>query len=203
MTKIKICGLRRECDVEFVNEAQPDFVGFIINVPNKVRSISPDNVKELTKNLDKRIKRVGVFVNYLPEKVAEMLNAGVIDIAQLHGTEDEEYIRTLRRLAPNKEIWKAVRVKSEEDVQRANHCAADMVLLDSGAGSGQRFDTALISPIRRSYILAGGLTPENIPEAVAALHPYAVDLSTGVETDGFKDRDKVLAAVRAVRGCVL
>ncbi len=140
-------------------------------------------------------------MNCSPEKAAEMLNTGAIDIAQLHGTEDEEYIRALRRLAPRGEIWKAFRVRSEEDVLDANSCTADMVLLDSGAGSGKRFDTSLISPIRREYILAGGLTPENIPEAMAALHPFAVDLSTGVETDGFKDKHKVLAAVRAVRWC--
>lgn len=199
MTKIKICGLSRDVDVDYINEARPDFTGFIIGVPKSIRNIDCDNAKFLKERLDKSITAVGVFVNYPTEKIARLLNDGVIDIAQLHGSEDEDCIKKLRNLAPDKEIWKAFIVRSSEDIKKAEQCSADRVLLDSGTGCGKTFDWSIAASAEREIILAGGLDPQNIPLATAQVKPWAVDLSSGVETDGVKDREKILAAVAAAR----
>ena len=143
---------------------------------------------------------VGVFVNETPETVAALLDRGIIDIAQLHGNEDEAYIRRLRQLT-TKPLIQAFRVDTPADVAAAQASTADYVLLDSGAGgTGTCFDWSLLQDIQRPYFLAGGLTPENVGGAVATLHPYAVDVSSGIETDGAKDKEKMTQFVRAVRG---
>lgn len=197
MTKIKLCGMRRPADIEVVNELNPDYIGFIFASKSK-RYVDPDTAKELKSLLSPSIKAVGVFVNEEIENVANLLNNNVIDMAQLHGDEDEAYIAELRRLS-DKPIIKALKITSEEDIKRADASSADFVLLDSGAGSGMVFNWGLIKGIKRPYFLAGGLNPENVEEAVNALNPYAVDVSSGIETDGFKDRNKMTAFVSNVR----
>ena len=144
------------------------------------------------------ITAVGVFVDEIPEKVAELLNEGVIDLAQLHGSEDEAYIAKLRQLT-DKGIIKAFRVKGEEEILSAEECTAEQILLDSGAGSGERFDWSVVKDVKRPYFLAGGLTPENAGAAVRKLHPCALDVSSGIETDGVKDLEKMKAFMKAVR----
>jgi phosphoribosylanthranilate isomerase len=129
--------------------------------------------------------------------VAGLLNDGTLSAAQLHGQEDEAYLAALRALAPGKEIWKAYKVRGPEDLAAANASTADLVVLDNGTGTGKTFDWALTEGIRRPYLLAGGLTAENIPQAIQALHPYGLDLSSGVETDKQKDLTKIRAAVFA------
>jgi phosphoribosylanthranilate isomerase len=123
----------------------------------------------------------------------------VISIIQLHGSESEAYLAALRALLPDAQIWKAFQIRSEQDLDAAANSTADLVLLDNGNGSGARFDWSLVQAFHRPYILAGGLTPETIPDAIERLHPYALDLSSGVETDGVKNGQKMLAAVAAAR----
>lgn len=199
MTKIKICGLFRPEDILYVNLARPDFCGFIIDFKPSHRSLSPAQVRTLRAGLCSGITPVGVFVDRAPDVVAALLNEGTIDIAQLHGHEDEAYMADLRRRAPGHEIWKAFKVRSAEDLAAVNRSSADMVLPDNGYGTGKTFDWALARGVNRPYILAGGLTSENIPDAIARLHPYGLDISSGVETDQKKDLRKMLAAVAAAR----
>ena len=199
MSKIKICGLFRPCDIDYVNEARPDWCGFIIDFPRSHRSVTPDQVRSLRAGLDPAIVPVGVFVDRPAEEAAALLNDGTIQVAQLHGREDAAYIAALRALATGKEIWKAFKVRSPEDLAAAAASPADRILLDNGYGTGQSFDWSLAGSVTRPFLLAGGLTSENIPDAVARLHPYGLDLSSGVETDRLKDRDKILAAVAAAR----
>ena len=199
MTKIKICGLYRPQDVQFVNAARPDWCGFIINFPKSHRNLTPDQVRALRAGLAPGITPVGVFVDSPVEDVAALLNDGTISVAQLHGHEDDDYIAALRALAPGCTVWKAFKVRAAADLAAANASAADMVLLDNGYGTGAAFDWSLTQGVTRPYILAGGLTPENISQAVAQLRPYGLDISSGVETDKKKDFKKIMAAVAAAR----
>ena len=205
MTKIKICGLYRSCDVDYVNQARPDWCGFIINFPKSHRNVTPEQVRELRAGLSRQIRPVGVFVDRPPEEVAALLSDGTIAAAQLHGHEDETYIARLRSLTHGHpmwsgyEIWKAFKVRSAADLDLANNSTADMVLLDNGYGTGEVFDWSLAGGFKRPFLLAGGLTPENIPDAIARLHPYGLDISSGVETNKLKDLLKIQAAVAAVR----
>lgn len=197
MTKIKLCGLSRECDIDVVNEQKPEYIGFIF-APKSKRYISPEQALNLKKKLSPQIQAVGVFVNEDEKTVAELLNNGVIDIAQLHGGEDEQYIKNLRLLT-DKTIIQAFRIESEADIPRAEKSSADYILLDSGAGTGTTFDWSLLKNANRPYFLAGGLYPENVSMAIAMLHPYAVDVSSGIETDNKKDKNKMTDFVNAVR----
>ena len=199
MTKIKICGLSRPCDIESVNEAKPDFCGFIINVPKSKRNVSPDTVRQLVKNLSQDVKPVGVFVNAPMDEIAALTEDGTLAYVQLHGKEDEAYIAALRKKI-HVPIIQAFKVSCPEDVAHAQQSSADYILLDNGSGgTGKTFDWSHLRDITRPYILAGGLGPDNLGLAVSQLAPWGVDLSSGVETDGFKDKNKVLAAVQAVR----
>lgn len=228
MTKIKMCGLRKLEDIEAVNEWKPDYAGFVF-APESRRYVTAEQAVELKDHLDPQIQAVGVFVDEAPERVAALLNQGVIELAQLHGSEDEEYLVRLRELTL-KPVIQAFRILSREDVVRAMKSSADEILLDSGAGTGSTFnwevlriesgydraidaekdgekpfctkqnrEKSLYVEETRPYFLAGGLNPQNVAEAIQRLHPYAVDVSSGIETDGSKDREKIAAFVTAVR----
>lgn len=197
MTKIKLCGLSRPCDIEAANRLRPEYIGFVF-APKSKRYVTSEKAAELRQLLAPEIKAVGVFVNETPEGVASLLHNGVIDMAQLHGDESEEYIRQLRTLT-DRPIIKAFRVDTAKDIAEAEHSTADHILLDSGAGTGTMFDWKLIWNIQRPYFLAGGLFPDNVGQAVKTLHPFAVDVSSGIETDGLKDKNKMAAFVAAVR----
>lgn len=196
--KLKICGLSRPCDITYVNEAQPDFAGFVVNYPKSRRSVTPQQLARLRASLDSGILPVGVFVNEAPELVAQLLNEDIISMAQLHGNEDEAYLKKMRVLT-NGRLIQAFTIRSEADAERAMQSTADYILLDNGKGTGERFDWRLIREISRPWILAGGLTPDNMLQAAKELHPWGLDLSSGVETDGYKDREKILAAAAAIR----
>ena len=198
MTRIKLCGLSRLCDIEVANALKPDYIGLVF-APKSRRYVSPQRAAELKRLLHPDIAAVGVFVNEKIDTVAALLQQGIIDMAQLHGCEDGTYIKELRTLT-DKPVIKAFRVDTAQDAQRANACGADLVLLDSGSGgTGTAFDWSLLSHVHRPYFLAGGLGIDNVTEAVRALHPYGVDVSSGIETNGLKDRNKMTAFVAAVR----
>ena len=186
-------------DVRAVNEAKPDFCGFIIEVSKSFRSVTADRVRELAAGLDRDIQAAGVFVNAPETLAAELLNQGIISIAQLHGQEDEAYIRRLRKLT-DRPLIKAFSVRTRKDAEKAMESTADYILLDQGSGgTGIPFDWSLLPVIERPFFLAGGLGEDNLEAAVRRLHPYAVDLSSGVETDMWKDPVKIKKAVDIVR----
>lgn len=197
MTRIKMCGLTRAEDIAAANEIKPDYIGFVF-VQKSKRYVSKEKAAELKAFLDKEIEAVGVFVNEDIKAVAEFLKCGIIDIAQLHGSEDNDYIVSLKAMT-NKPVIKALRIRTKNDVIAAQESAADMVLLDAGAGDGKIFDWSLIDTITRPYFLAGGLSPENAVKAVKALHPYGLDVSSGIETGGYKDREKMKLFADVIR----
>ena len=199
MSRIKICGLRRPEDIAAVNEARPDYCGFIIEFPSSFRSVTADEVRELVKELDPEIRPVGVFVNAPMELVRTLLDDGTLALAQLHGQEDESYIRELKKTV-EKPVIKAFSVKTKEDIEKAILSPADYILLDQGGGgTGKTFDWTLIPEIRREFFLAGGLGTENLRQAIREIRPYAVDLSSSVETDKWKDPEKIRQVVDIVR----
>ncbi len=196
-TKIKLCGLFRECDIDRANEVRPDYVGFVF--AKSTRQVTREQASAYRQRLRPDIPAVGVFVNASPGQVTGLLADGIIQLAQLHGDETEEEIRAIQE-ASGRPVIKAVKVRERRDVERWLSSRADYLLFDSGAGSGRQFDWSLLERVERAYFLAGGLEPETIPQAVRMLRPYAVDLSSGVETDGVKDGEKMRRAVEAVRG---
>ncbi len=199
MTKIKICGLRRPEDIAYVNEAKPDFAGFIIDVPKSRRNVPREKVRELTALLSPEILPVGVFVNAPMETILSLVTDGTLKAVQLHGQESQSYLEELKKQVAVPLI-RAFSIRSPEDLTEAEKSPADFVLLDNVAGgTGETFDWSLLSSFDRPFFLAGGLRLENITEAVSRFHPYALDLSSGVETDGYKDKEKIIAAVAAVR----
>lgn len=197
MTRIKLCGMRRVIDIQTANALKVEFIGFVF-WPKSKRKVTPEEAAELKSILNPDTAAVGVFVDEKAETVAELLNSGTIDIAQLHGSEDEAYIRHLRTLT-RKPLIQAFRIREQKDLEAAARSSAESVLLDAGKGDGITFDWNLLKDFARPYFLAGGLTPENVSDAIAQLHPYAVDISSGIETNGIKDAEKMTAFVKAVR----
>ena len=196
--KIKLCGLTRPSDIEAANLLHPDYVGFVFAKKSR-RYVSPERVKTLKELLYPEILAVGVFVNEEPEAVASWLSSGMIDMAQLHGGEDEAYIGRLRKLT-EKPLIKAFSVRGEQDIQKACASTADFVLLDAGdGGTGTAFDRELLDGMDRPYFLAGGLDPSTVGAAVKRWRPYGVDVSSGIETDGYKDVEKMRAFMENVR----
>ena len=197
MTKIKLCGLSRRCDIEAANALMPDYVGFVFAEGSK-RRVTPAQARALKNALSPRILAVGVFVDEAPATVAALLGGGIIDAAQLHGGEDAAYIRALRRMT-DRPIWQAFRVRTRADVEQAGRSEADCILLDAGAGTGTAFDWGLLDRVERPYFLAGGLDTENVAGAIRLLRPFGVDVSSGIESGGGKDAEKMAAFVAAVR----
>ena len=197
MTKIKICGLSRLEDISAVNALKPEYIGFVFFKKSR-RYVSPEKALELKKILDKEIKAVGVFVDEDIKTVEKFLKSGIIDIAQLHGNETDDYIKSLKELTVQPVI-KAFKIRSLSDIEKAEKSLADMILLDAGMGDGKVFDWSLVSGFKRPYFLAGGLDCTNAQSAVSQLHPYALDVSSSVETGGLKDIQKMTAFINAVR----
>ncbi|QOX63072.1 phosphoribosylanthranilate isomerase [Anoxybacterium hadale] len=227
MTKIKICGLFRPEDMGFVNEARPDYIGFVF--ANSRRRVNPETAAVLRRLLNPGIKVVGVFVDAPIEIPISLTRGGIIDLVQLHGNEDETYIRALKQKLSEISIRdalqetagssdlpeavncfpviKAIRVERPEDITAMQGSAADYLLLDNGSGgTGKTFDWSLVlqagtagNENKKPFFLAGGLNPGNVEDAVKTLSPYAVDVSSGVETDGLKDQSKIIDIVARVR----
>ncbi|WP_139904851.1 phosphoribosylanthranilate isomerase [Clostridium thermarum] len=200
MTKIKICGLSRKTDIEYVNKLKPDYIGFVF--AESRRKVTVDQAEDLRKGLDKGIKTVGVFVDeplgsliYISERLR-------LDVIQLHGNEDFPYIKQLSAY----EIWKSIGISGFEDLKRMEDQPVETILVDSkvpGAlgGTGQSFDWSLLDGTshRKKIILAGGLNPQNVSEAIKQVKPFAVDVSSGVESGGIKDFYKIEEFIRKVR----
>ncbi|WEV64236.1 phosphoribosylanthranilate isomerase [Bifidobacterium sp. ESL0732] len=204
--KVKLCGLKREQDMDAALATGTDAVGFIIDFPKSHRSITPERVAGLVRYMKAKADEtgvkppaaVGVFVDQPAERVAAVAQDAGLDAVQLHGHEDEDYLAELRELL-TLPIMQAFKVREAMDVARALESSADMVLLDAGAGDGKTFDWSLVRDVNRPFMLAGGLTPDNVAEAILTTHPFGVDMSSGVETDRLKDPSKMFAAVKAVR----
>ena len=209
MTKVKICGLTRTEDIECANSVQPDFIGMVFYAKSK-RAVTAEQAATLKAKLNPNIKAVGVFVNNELDFIANLAQAGIIDIIQLHGDEDGAYIQRLREVLPKPDvpIIKAIRIRSEESLQDLASYPVDYFLFDTYkaglyGGTGERFNLELESiHIPKPYFMAGGLDASNIAEVIAA-NPkaFAVDVSGGVEDSvtGLKDPQKMAGFVAQVR----
>lgn len=213
--RVKLCGMFRMEDVDAVAQAQPDLCGFIVDFPKSHRSITPKQLFRLGEHLleyetagmicnggvcrmPHTIYRVGVFVDYPMDALVGLVRQGSVDLVQLHGSETNAYVEELRERT-GVGVIQAFRVRDPSDVQRAEASLADMVLLDNGQGTGRQFDWSLVSAVRRPFMLAGGLGPENVAQAIEEVRPWGVDMSSGVETDKLKDSEKMATAVEVVR----
>lgn len=204
--KIKICGIRREEDVQYLNELRPDFAGFVF--ADTRRKVTGEQAVTLRRQLDSEIPVFGVFVNAPKEQVAALAEDGTIQVIQLHGDESEEYICDLRSMTQTP-IIKAVRVQTREDVIQADRLLVDGLLLDTFqkgtyGGTGQTFAWDMIPrDLKHPYILAGGLDSNNLERALAAVQKRgrceAFDVSGGVETDGVKDYYKIKEMIQMIR----
>ncbi|MBR0056777.1 MAG: phosphoribosylanthranilate isomerase [Kiritimatiellae bacterium] len=199
VAKVKFCGMRRLADIEAANALLPEYVGFVF-APSSRRRVSPEEALALRRRLVPGIRAVGVFANETPEKIASLVGRGAIDIAQLHGAEDAADVLRVRELS-GAPVIQAFKVRCADDLRRAGQSPADYILLDAGAGEGRAFDWTLLAECRpgRPFFLAGGLTPENVADAVRSVAPFAVDASSGLEADGAKDVGKMTRFIRAVR----
>lgn len=198
MTFVKLCGLRSWRDALAFNESGADLAGMILS-PGYRRSITSGSARGIRQALRDEIPLCGVFVNAEIGRIVSYTEQGLIDVIQLHGQESNEYIDTIRMHCPLQKVIKAFVVKDASDIELANNSHADLVLLDGGTGQGNGFDYSLIEGMRRPYVLAGGLDSENVAAVIRRLHPYGVDTSSGIETDGKKDPKKMIAFVEAVR----
>ena len=204
MIKIKICGIRRPEDVIVLNQLMPDYAGFVF--ADSKRQISVREAERLSEMMDRNITRVGVFAGQSPEFIAELLNAGIIHRAQLHGDENQEYRIELKKRIhkpENRKLILAYRINTKKDIRSINIEEEDDLLLDSGitasGGSGLTFDWSVTDGMNRSFFLAGGLNEKNIASAVKQVRPWAVDVSSGVETDGYKDPEKMHRFISELR----
>lgn len=197
MTKIKLCGLTRAIDAEFANEAKPDWIGLVFD-PGR-HFVSDDTAREIRNRLSPSIPAVGVFVRDDPAHIISLVEEGILQYVQFHGGEDEAYIKELRKYISCPFI-RVVSVKSREDVLRAAETISEYLLLDHGkGGTGKSFDWSMIPRLNKPWFMAGGIGLSNLSSALS-YRPYAVDISSGAETDGKKDREKMIRLVKSVRG---
>jgi phosphoribosylanthranilate isomerase len=198
MTKIKICGIKSLNDIEYVNEAQPDYIGFVF--AKSKRYVDYDLASLLKTKLSKQIQVAGVFVNEDINFIKKICEKAIIDIVQIHGDENGEYISTLKK-AVNKPIIKAVRVKEKIDTidKDIAYILFDTYNKNEYGGTGESFNLNLIKEYKKPFFLAGGLKYINVVDAINLVHPYCVDISSGVETNGVKDRQKIIDIVNLVR----
>ena len=198
MTKIKLCGMTRDEDILVCNRLKPDYVGFVFWSKSK-RLVTKEKAKHLKDLLDKDIKSVGVFVDEDINYVKELFNEGIIDVIQLHGSEDEDYISDLKSSLNNPVIIKSFKADTEENINLSLKSSADYIIYDPGKGDGMQFNWDKIKNVSRDYFLAGGLDSGNVGEAIKLLHPYCVDVSSGIESDGLKDADKMTSFAYSAR----
>ena len=201
--RIKMCGLFRREDILAANRMLPDYVGFVF-APKSRRYVEPRQAARLRELLNPAIKTVGVFVRAEEKEAARLTKEGVIDLIQLHGNETEDYIRRLRMMT-DRPLIKAFSMDCPGGLEEMKACTADFLLLDSGpGGTGRRLDWEQMAEegygsLKKPWFLAGGLTPENVEEAIELLRPWGVDVSSGIETEGKKDENKMAVFTVAVR----
>ncbi|SDY10094.1 phosphoribosylanthranilate isomerase [Ruminococcaceae bacterium YAD3003] len=196
-TELKICGLSRLEDIIAVNRHGADYAGFVFFQKSK-RYVDPYKANELIELLRTDIKPVGVFLDEPIDNVVRIARISGVEMVQLHGHESEEYVEYIKRTL-DRPVIKAYKAGEEGALDRAANSSADYVMIDSGAGSGQKFDWSILKNFKRDYFLAGGLDPESVGEAIRLLEPFAVDVSSGVETDGIKDEKKIAEFIKAVK----
>lgn len=201
MTKIKICGLTRKADILAVNEVLPDYIGFVF--ARSIRKVSEETAMELKELLRPEILSVGVFVNEELDRISHLCDRGIIDVVQLHGDETPSYINKLKEYI-HCPIIKALRVSGKDVLKDVEGIPCDYLLLDTYhkeqyGGTGERFDWSVIPKLSQPYFLAGGIGCNNILEAIKLVKPYCVDVSSAVETEGFKDTVKIKEIVQKVR----
>jgi phosphoribosylanthranilate isomerase len=194
--KVKFCGMKCEHDIELMNEFLPDYVGFVF--AGTKHRITPEKASLLAEKLTGGIAKVGVFVNETPEHIASTAKLVGLDAIQLHGDESSQNITELRKLLPSVEIWKGVRVKDTQSIPHALKLGADLLLLDSfsekefgGTGKTANFELIRNANLTVPFFLAGGLCSDNLESAIKELSPFGVDISSGIETNGAKDRKKI------------
>ena len=196
-TELKICGLSRLEDVIAVNRFGADYAGFVFFKKSK-RYIDPYKAGELIELLRSDIKSVGVFLDEPLDSVISAARISGVELIQLHGHESEEYVEYVKRTL-ERPVIKAFKADEEGALEKALNTSADYILIDSGAGTGKKFDWSILKDFGRDYFLAGGLDPESVGEAISTLEPFAVDVSSGVETDGVKDAEKIEKFINAVK----
>ncbi len=195
--KIKFCGLYQDAHIAYANEIKPDYVGFVF-WNNSRRYVTADKARELRNQLNSGIQVVGVFVDEDIDRIIDLYQSGIIDVAQLHGAEDDIYIKRLQEIGIP--VIKAYVVSNNSDIiVQAQNSMADYVLFDAGKGDGKTFDWELLRDFNRDYFLAGGLNLSNIREVTQNIKPFAVDVSSGIETNGEKDKSKMEQFARMIR----
>lgn len=199
MPKIKICGIKRLEDIGIVNKYKPDYIGFVF--AESKRKVTRDLAYRLKQDLDADIIAVGVFVDSPVEEIVELFEGGLIEMAQLHGSENEQYIQNLKQKTDDElKIINAIEISKDTDLSKFDNSQSDYLLFDSGKGSGKTFDWNLIKKdIKKEFFLAGGLSSSNVLEAIEQFNPYAVDLSSSLETDGVKDENKIKEIMELIR----
>jgi len=215
--KVKMCGISKVETIPAVVEAKPDYMGLVF-APSK-RQVTVDQAKTLVEELHKQytkrynngaeqsnndeIKTVGVFVNETLDNLVSIATEANLDVVQLHGDEDEAFIQSLKERT-NVEVWKAVQIRSAADAEAWIDSRADMLLFDAyhkdeRGGTGEVFDWPCLDEFERPFMLAGGIDSTNVARAIRTVRPYGIDISSGIETDGVKDDEKIKAFTNIVR----
>ena len=215
--KVKMCGISKVETIPAVVEAKPDYMGLVF-APSK-RQVTVDQAKTLVEELHKQytkrynngaeqsnndeIKTVGVFVNETLDNLVSIATEANLDVVQLHGDEDEAFIQSLKERT-NVEVWKAVQIRSAADAETWSDSSADMLLFDAyhkdeRGGTGEVFDWSCLDEFERPFMLAGGIDSTNVARAIRTVRPYGIDISSGIETDGVKDDEKIKAFTNIVR----
>lgn len=197
MTRVKLCGLSRKEDIAEANALRPDYIGFVFWEGSR-RFVTADKAISLSKMLDPSIVPVGVFLNADIDHIIKIADSGCIRMVQLHGDESEELVKRIQERT-GLPVIRAFRIEDRKDIETAVSTEADLLMLDGGIGSGTAFDWSLLEDVDRPYFLAGGLDGDNVREAISKLHPFAVDVSSGIETDGLKDPVKMKRFIEAAR----
>lgn len=215
--KVKMCGISKVETIPAVVEAKPDYMGLVF-APSK-RQVTVDQAKTLVEELHKQytkrynngaeqsnndeIKTVGVFVNETLDNLVSIATEANLDVVQLHGDEDEAFIQSLKERT-NVEVWKAVQIRSAADAEAWIDSSADMLLFDAyhkdeRGGTGEVFDWSCLDEFERPFMLAGGIDSTNVARAIRTVRPYGIDISSGIETEGVKDNEKIKAFTNIVR----
>ena len=198
MSKIKFCGIKPDSDLDYLNQLAPDYIGMVF-VPKSKRVVTFEEAQKISQTLRPEITKVGVFVDAPESLIAKLVNNQVIQAIQLHGAEDEATIRHYQQTL-KVPVIKAFGIQTPDDVDKAIQSPADYLLFDyKVAGSGKSFDWRYIREVNREYFLAGGINSENLKDALS-LNPYAIDLSSAIETNGRKDNQKMATIMNIMRG---